>query len=150
MVVGKQVGHQRACPARRLSTAAASRAASGADPVSFSTTERPTSIAMPRTSESACFLGRGDLPLGRGDLLGELGRQRRWRSAASAASRSVVSFTPPAPRRAPATSCRWNAALASSASDLEPGGAGQIILARLAPRSIATAMRGSPILAISK
>ena len=45
--------------------------ASGAEPVSFSAAERPTSIAMPRISATP-LLGRGYLPLGRADLVGEL------------------------------------------------------------------------------
>src|SRR5260370_26492800 len=90
--IGEKV-HQRARSARAPSTAAAIRAASGADPVSFSTTARPTSTATPRISASAWSLPSAMRRSASAICCIRVAESSRWRSAASAAMRSLITPT---------------------------------------------------------
>src|ERR1700732_1856620 len=89
--IGEQV-HQCLCLPRLPSTAAAIRAISGVTPVSFSTTARPTSTAMPRTSASASSLVAAMRRSAAAICSAKAAASARWRSAPSAASRSAVSL----------------------------------------------------------
>src|SRR5205809_2364488 len=89
--IGEEV-HQCLCPPRLPSTAAVILAVSGITPVSFSTTARPTSTAMPRTSASAASLAAAMRRSASAICSAKAAASARWRSAASAARRSAVSL----------------------------------------------------------
>src|SRR5262249_37008070 len=86
------VQHQRTPPANVRSTASVMRAASGAVPVSFSTTARPTSTATPRISASASSLLAAMRCSAAAICCANASASARWRSAATAAIRSAVSL----------------------------------------------------------
>src|SRR5260221_12218805 len=141
--------HQRASAAREWSTAAVILATSGAEPISFSTTERPTSTATPRMSASACSLLSTMRCSAAAICAVNSAAKARWRSAASAAMRSAVALIVAIACARASDSAFWYAALAASASDFSCAARASSSSPRRRRASMIPLPPGRPTVAIS-